>query len=157
MSIWRPHTTAILIVGLVLILVAVAMTFIFTNFSGRSDLYLGTGKFTVRIANTEPAREKGLSGTAKLAMDEGMLFDFERSDHWGIWMKDMKIPIDIIWLDKDRKVVHIVKNADPEHGTSKTFTPAKPALYVLELASGATTQFNIKVGDQATFSIGEKK
>lgn len=157
MSIWRPHTTAILIVGLVLVLVAIAVSFVVTNFSGRSDLYLGTGKFTVRIADTEAAREKGLSGTPKLAMDEGMLFDFERSGNWGIWMKDMKIPIDIIWLDKDRKVVHIVKEADPKHGTSKTFTPDKPALYVLELAAGATTQFNIKVGDQATFNIGDNE
>lgn len=150
---WRPHTTAITIIGLVAILVALATAFILTNFTGKTAVYIGTGTFDVRVANTPQGREHGLSGTSSLAMNEGMLFDFGESKHWGIWMKDMEIPIDIIWLDGDKRVVHIVKNADPSHGTSKTFTPEKPALYVLELASGATTQFNIKIGDRATFSL----
>jgi uncharacterized membrane protein (UPF0127 family) len=71
-------------------------------------------------------------------------------------MKDMLVSIDIVWLDSQQKVVHIVKEASPELSTSKTFTPSEDARYVIELQAGAIQRSGIKIGDEATFTLGEK-
>jgi len=58
------------------------------------------GVFSVSIADDEAERIKGLAGVASLGPQEGKLFDFDTEEKWGIWMKGMKIPIDIIWLNE---------------------------------------------------------
>lgn len=103
------------------------------------------------VADTPQLRTQGLSGVTKMRLDEGLLFDFEADDTWGIWMKGMKIPIDILWLDKKGKVVYIVRDAQPELSTTKTFKPNEPARYVIELNAGAAERYMVKVGDIVEF------
>jgi uncharacterized membrane protein (UPF0127 family) len=67
----------------------------------------------------------------------------------------MKIPLDIIWMNSDKKVIYIVTNASPDLGTSKTFKPETPARYVLEVPAGTVMSAGIKIGNTATFSITE--
>src|SRR6266542_6597913 len=69
-------------------------------------VHLGDGVFLAQVAKTQPTREKGLSGTTSLRSEEAMLFVYDSDGKWPIWMKDMNYPIDIIWLDKDKKVVY---------------------------------------------------
>ena len=76
---------------------------------------------------------------------------FPHDDTWGIWMKDMKVPIDIIWLNQHKRVVYIVKNASPELSTTMTFNPKEPARYVLELPAGSVDKAAIKSGNFASF------
>jgi uncharacterized membrane protein (UPF0127 family) len=155
MSKWRPQTTGIVIGGLVLILVAVVVSYIATNFQPKIDLRLGSGVFNVRLANTEATRQQGLSGVEKLGAMDGLLLVYQGDDYWGIWMKDMKIPLDIIWLNNEKKVIYIVTDALPSLGTSKTFTPAVPARYVLEVPLGTVKKAAIKISDTATFTLKE--
>jgi uncharacterized membrane protein (UPF0127 family) len=155
MSRWRPHTTGILIGGLVLILVALAVSYILTNFQPTTQLRLGANVFSVRLATTEDAREQGLSGVKKLDANAGLLMAFARDGEWSIWMKDMNIPIDILWLDSGKKVIYIVTDASPTLSTSKKFVPKTPARYVLEVAAGTVKNSAIKIGDVATFDINE--
>jgi uncharacterized protein len=152
-KLWRKHTTILLVVGVLVLIVATAVAFIVTTFQPRTEVRLGSTVFKVKIADTQASRERGLSGVTSLGPTDGMLFVFPRSDRWSIWMKDMNVPIDIIWLDGAQRVVHIVKNAAPELSTSRTFTPGKPARYILEVSAGATTQHSIKVGDTADFIV----
>jgi uncharacterized membrane protein (UPF0127 family) len=77
---------------------------------------------------------------------------FDSDDQWGIWMKDMKIPLDIVWLDKDKKVTYIVENASPELSTTKTFIPETPTRYVVELPAGTVNKAGINKGAVATFN-----
>ena len=109
------------------------------------------GTAYLRIVDTVEARSQGLSGVKKLAPDEGMLFDFQQDDKWGIWMKDMSIPIDIIWLNKNKEVIYIVRDAQPSLSTSKIFTPQKAARYVIELNSGAASRYMVNIGDMVRF------
>lgn len=152
---WRPHTTGILISGLVLILVALVGSYAASNFQPKTEVRLGSSVFKARLATTEAERIQGLSGVEKLDANEGLLMIYTKPEVSGIWMKDMKIPIDIIWLDSDKKVIHIVMNASPEIGESKTFTPSSPALYVFEVPAGTVKKSAIKIGDTAEFSISE--
>lgn len=155
-KIWRRHTTVILILGLVSILVALVVAFMVTNFSPRTDVRIGaTGVFQARVADDEKERQKGLSGVERLKDNEALLMVFDGDAQWGIWMKDMRIPLDIVWLDKDFRVVHIVKNASPDTGTSETFRPTEPARYVLEFNAGASLEHNIQIGDLAVIALPE--
>lgn len=153
MSIWRPSTTAILIGGVVVIILAAAIAFAVTHFQPRTSVRLGTGEFSVRLATDESSRTLGLSGVESLKPNEGLLMVFDSDDKWQIWMKDMKIALDIIWLDSSKKVVYTVRNAGPELSTDKIFTPSEKARYVLELPAGAVQQYGIKAGAVAEFTV----
>lgn len=118
--------------------------------NGVETIFKG-GTAYLRLANTEESLRQGLSGVTSLKSDQGLLMVFPTDDKWGIWMKDMKIPIDIVWLTKDKKVVYIVRDARSELSTKKTFTPTEPARYVIELNSGAAARYMINVGDIVSF------
>lgn len=148
---WRPKTTIILIVGLVSLLVYSVAAYAAVNFRPTSEFRAGSGVYSVWVVDTEAMRQKGLSGTESLSPNGGLLMKFDYDAQHGIWMKDMKFPIDIIWMNKDKKIVHIVKNADPELSTAETFTPKVYARYVLELAAGGVDKAGIKVGQTAVF------
>ncbi len=104
----------------------------------------------VTIADTPEMQMMGLSGTAGLAEDEGMLFIFDQPDAYKFWMKDMLFPIDMIWLDSDKRVIHIKENAVPE-SYPESYGPKEDVLYVLETAAGFTHKYNLKIGDRAEF------
>jgi len=120
-----------------------------------TTLKLGDGVFHARIASNDNTRIKGLSGVSKMAADEALLMAYPNEDKWGIWMKDMKIPIDIVWLNSDKKVIHIVKYASPDDSTLKTYIPKAPALYVVELPAGTVESKMITTDSVATFQIDE--
>lgn len=98
--------------------------------------------------------EKGLSGTASLPADNAMLFIFDKSDNPVIWMKDMNYPIDIVWLNNEKQVVHMVKNAQPSGYPKEKFQSATPARYVIELPSGTIERTGITQGDPAGLPEG---
>ena len=70
-----------------------------------------------------------------------MLFVFPDNDQHGIWMKDMKFPIDIIWISENYNIVHVKKDATPESYPT-VFKNSKPARYVLELPAGSIETFS---------------
>jgi uncharacterized membrane protein (UPF0127 family) len=157
MSQWRPHTTGIVIGGLVLILVALVASYMLRSFQPSTQVRLGSGVFSTQLATTDAARKQGLSGVTHLDPNGGLLMVFPGDDEWGIWMKDMNIPLDIIWMNNEKKVIYIVTDASPDLGTSKIFKPEKPARYVLEVPAGTVKNAGIKVGDSATFTVAESQ
>lgn len=101
----------------------------------------------VTVADTPAEREQGLSGRTALAPGSGMLFVFDVDDVWKIWMKDMHIGIDIIWLAQDGTIIDIEQFVSPESYPA-TFTPRAPARYVLELGAGEAATYRLKIGDK---------
>ena len=102
------------------------------------------------IADTLDKREKGLMFHQALAEDQGMLFIFGEEGRHGFWMKNVNFPLDIIWMDRQKRVVDIKPNLQPcqEAKTCPSFFPADKALYVLEVNSGFSDKHKIKVGDK---------
>lgn len=154
---WRPSTTRILVIGLVALLVYSVGLYMVTNFRPTTELRVGSGVYHLWLADTEAKRVQGLSGVESLSPDGGMLFDFEDDKTWGIWMKDMKIPLDIIWMNQNKEVVYIVKNADPQLSTETVFKPRANARYVVELPAGSVDNAGIKAGMVATFDAQHKR
>lgn len=111
-------------------------------------LNFGSVQVKVDLAITEYERMMGLSGRKNLPANEGLLFVFEEPGIYHFWMKDMNFPIDIIWLDRDLKIVHIQSNARPED-YPKLYEPAAPAVFVLEVVSGFAEKNNLQLGDIA--------
>lgn len=120
-----------------------------------TDLWLGDGMFRIDVASTQTTRERGLSGKSELVAGRALLMVFPSEDRWGIWMKDMNFPIDIVWLNKEKVVVYIVKNAPFDNQTT-IYKPEKPALYVVELPAGTAKGESILVGETAQFQINDK-
>lgn len=86
----------------------------------------------VEIANSDKERIQGLSGRSEMGNTmNGLLFVFPTTDYHSMWMKDMKFPIDIIWISDDLKVINIEKNISPDT-YPRTFVPTAPARYALE-------------------------
>lgn len=146
------QVSTLIIAGVVGLIIVVAVFFIFSQ-TQSTTLRIGDGVFKARIAKTEAAREKGLSGTETLGADEAMILAFATDGYWEIWMKGMKYPLDIVWIDKDKKVVYVVKNAPYEDGELATFKPTVSARYVIELPAGTVEQKRISVGKHAAFEL----
>ena len=102
----------------------------------------------LEIADTPEKRVQGLSGRKELAQGQGMLFVFDTPQKAGIWMKDMNFPIDIIWFDEQKTVVHIKEHATPE-SFPEVFTPPTLASFVLEVPAGFVKERGIEVGGGA--------
>lgn len=139
----------ILLGGLILL---VAIYFIIFSKERLYTVTFGNEAIKVRLADNEKERTQGLSGTKQLGERRGLLFVFEDNGFWGIWMKDMNYPIDIVWLNERKEVVHIEQHILPQ-SYPKTFMPPVPARYVLELPADATEKYDIKQGDQANFHL----
>lgn len=122
----------------------------------RTTLHLGDGVFRAVVADTDVARQKGLGDTDALAANEAMLLVFDRDEQWSIWMKDVEYPIDVIWLDSQKRVVHIVKNMPPDSYPT-SYAPKKPARYVVELAAGSVDSKSITIGTLARFDMSHKE
>ena len=114
-------------------------------------MYVDNLAISVTVAKNKEDRQKGLSGTRSLDELQGKLFVFEKEDYYGIWMKDMNYPLDILWIDNNFEIIYIEEDVEPS--TYPTiFTPKKPARFVLEMNSFFTESFNIKVGDRVTLN-----
>lgn len=98
------------------------------------------------VVDTPALRTQGLSGRKTLATSTGMFFVFDKADAYGFWMKDMKFPIDIIWLDEKGTIVHIEEKISPDT-YPKIFIPPQKSLYVLEVNQGFASQNGLKVGN----------
>lgn len=109
---------------------------------------IGNKSYKVQVAQTEKEQEEGLQGVTNLQKDEGMLFVFDDSQEVSMWMKDILIPLDLIFIDTEG-VVKIVHQGEP--GSEKFFTE-KDTAFVLELNINS----GVKVGDELEFSPNSK-
>lgn len=123
----------------------------------KKEIKIADVKVPVEVTNNEELRKKGLSGRISLEENGGMLFVFGKKDVFpSFWMKDMKFPIDIIWINNG-KVVKIDKNIQPpEVGISDSqltlYRPDKPIDYVLEVNSGFSEKNKVEVGNTVDLS-----
>ena len=108
--------------------------------------------FTLEVAADDESRARGYMFREHVGPQEGMLFVFETSARHGFWMKNCRVPLDLVWLDASRRVVQIAENAPPcpAQGTCPILEPMRPALYVLEFAGGTSRREGLKVGDSVS-------
>jgi uncharacterized membrane protein (UPF0127 family) len=110
------------------------------------------------ISATDEQRISGLTGKDTLAENEAMLFVFENEAEHIFWMKDMKFPIDIIWIDSDKSVVDIEHNLPPCNAwlLCTTYMPDGDSLYVLETVGGFAQKYGIVKGTPVEFELNSQ-
>lgn len=151
MSIKKDAWSWVLITAVLLLVGAAAAYVLWPQLQPHTTVRIGDGVFLARVAKTAAEREKGLGGTGELRSDQAMLFVYDTDDKHSIWMKDMKYALDIIWLDKNKEIVYIVKNAPPESYPYERFVPKQDARYVLELPAGTAGKKMIDIGAKVHF------
>jgi uncharacterized membrane protein (UPF0127 family) len=103
------------------------------------------------IADTMKKRAEGLMYREHLAKDRGMLFTFDQAQPWTFWMKNTKIPLDIIWMNEKKQIIHIAHNV-PICTRTDDGCP-EPAMYVLELAGGEAERLKLEKGSRLQFKL----
>jgi uncharacterized membrane protein (UPF0127 family) len=99
-------------------------------------------------------RAMGLMFRPSLPADQGMLFVFEVADFHGIWMKNCRFPIDIVWLDEDHQVVHVTANVPPcKADPCPVYEPLRRANYVIELNAGVAEREGLRIGSKVSFEL----
>lgn len=119
-------------------------------FDSNSKVIINGQEFQLEVATTAKQKEVGLSEKNSLAENQGMIFPFDKPDYYYFWMKNMKIPIDIIYV-RDGKIVHVAKNQQPpENGNQNPplIAPGEPADTVIEIKAGLAEKYNMKRGDE---------
>lgn len=145
----------------VLLLLIVGGVFLAQKYSNQDTFFSSTknptatiNKHTIKltVARTAEEKEIGLSKTNSISENEGMIFLFEKPDYYSFWMKDMKFPIDIIYINGE-EIVTIEKNVQPPtKGKSPTiYTSTKPSDKVLEIQAGLSEKYNLKKGDRIKY------
>lgn len=118
-------------------------------------LELPSGKtLTVEVMVEDADRAMGLMFRPSLPEDRGMLFVFERLGFHDIWMKNCRFPIDIVWLDEERRVVHVADSVPfCEEDPCPVYSPMQAALYVLEIGAGQARREGVSVGSTLEFEL----
>ena len=122
----------------------------------KAEVVIGGVSFEAELAVDPAERAKGLSGRASLPPKTGMLFVFEEPVVSSFWMKDMRFPLDFVWIGEDCTVVDITVGVPtPTLGTALTdlprYSPASPAAYNFEINAGEADKHGLEVGAPVRF------
>jgi uncharacterized protein len=96
----------------------------------------------------------GMKFRDSLPPDRGMLFMYGKPGSYSFWMYEVKVPLDIVWMDQNRRIVEIYENAKPCSGPPEkclVYGGSRESMYVLELAGGMVKKCNLSVGQQLEF------
>ena len=123
----------------------------------KAAVLIGAHSFDAEIADTLTTRNKGLSGRPSLPPNSAMLFVFGIPGAYGFWMKDMRFPIDIVWMRKG-KIIGFAENVQPEPGKNilrlQSYYPPSAVDRVLEINAGLVKQHGFTVGDAVRIVFG---
>jgi uncharacterized protein len=107
---------------------------------------------SVETVADDELRAQGLMYRDHLDPAAGMLFFFPAEGEYPFWMKNTRIPLDIIWIGKDRRIAHVKHDVPPCVTVEcPSYPPNAQAQYVLEVAAGGAKRHGLKVGDQLRF------
>jgi uncharacterized membrane protein (UPF0127 family) len=115
---------------------------------------LGGQRYQVEIADDDDERARGLMFRDELAAGTGMIFLHDREEPQAYWMKNTKIPLDILYFDKARKLVAQQRDVPPcsAGDACPPYPSHAPARYVLELNAGEAAKLKLQNGAELTFS-----
>ncbi len=115
---------------------------------GQPAVKAGGDTFLVSLAETPKEQQQGLMYREEMPQNEGMLFLFEREIPHNFWMKNTLIPLDIVWLDGEKRVIEVMTMQPCKVENCPSDGPKAASLYVLEVNAGA---FHGRVGEVVEF------
>lgn len=150
--------TILLVTILVIIAITYSLLYILPNKTSQKlpsisiDVVSANGlkhPVSIQLAKTAHEREVGLMYVTHMDLDAGMFFVFPYSQYQAFWMKNTKIPLDILYIDEHLQIVDIkIDTPICLNESCPSYTSLSPAMYVLEVNSGWSSVNDIKVGDR---------
>lgn len=132
-------------------------SFLFLSFSSKQfvQVFLPDGKeITAELAVTEEQRVRGLMFREEIKENQGMLFVMEEEGPHGFWMKNMRFSIDILWLNGEKRIVHVESHVPPcQSPPCPTYHSEIPSKYVLELKAGSVEKHNLELYEKIDFIL----
>ncbi len=159
----RPVLLASLLLGWAVVLLVMSGALVSGTFAQSSnnvafehaELTIESGgkriPFKVEIADTDERRALGLMYRTTLAADAGMLFDFRRDEDVAMWMRNTRIPLDMLFIDRTGRIVNIAERAVPF--SEATISSAAPVRAVLEVNGGTAARLGLRPGDRVIHPI----
>jgi len=139
-----------------LLLISGAMLFNGPNQSQTIVVEFPSGtKLETQVADTPEKLLFGLAFQEFLPDNEGLLFIYDSSAPHKVWTKGFRFPVDVIWVDESKHIVHLVKDAPPcEKDPCPWYgPPPNNARYIIETNQGFIKQKGVSMGDQLTFAL----
>lgn len=144
-----------LLILLVLILLGAALYFVLKHPNSFKEVKINDQTLHVEIADEKVEQKLGLMGRDRLVDDHGMLFVYPSVNVPVFWMKNMLIPLDMIFIGPDKKINHIIQNIPPcteeNDENCPTYHSPESTQYILEVKAGYAQAHQIKVGDNVEF------
>jgi uncharacterized protein len=110
-------------------------------------------RFNIELALDAATQQRGLMFRDEMPTDHGMLFIFDRPNLQTFWMKNCRMPLDILYFDANYKLINVQQRVPPcrdADGTCPVYPSTGPAQYVLELNAGTAEKIGVKAGDALT-------
>jgi uncharacterized protein len=142
---------------LIVVIVSLIVSKIFFGnssfFQKQPRIIINNNSFNLLVAKTNKDKEIGLSKHSSLPINQAMIFPFGKAGFYGFWMKNMKFPIDIIFI-KNNKIVTIFENVKPPKLSTESlpvYQSSEMADTVIEINAGLSEKQKIKIGDQVKY------
>jgi len=118
-------------------------------------LRLPSGRqLSAELMLTDEERALGLMFRSKLSQDRALLFVFDEAQYHSFWMKNCRFPIDMVWLDSERRVVHVAEGVPPcKRDPCPSYQPLRRALYVVEMNAGQARRERVRIGSLIEFTL----
>ncbi|NLA08400.1 MAG: DUF192 domain-containing protein [Parcubacteria group bacterium] len=141
---------------LTILLIIIFLSIYFVSKNKKTEIFFPKQniKIEAQLAQTILQQTKGLMNVKNLPENQGMLFVFLDESRKSFWMKNTYIPLDLIFISRDKKIVEIKENFEPcQQKNCPSYTSQKKAKYVLEVNGGFCQKHQIKEGDEVRFEI----
>ena len=130
------------------LMICLTLTIISNSCIANPSLSIREAHFELTLAITPEEHAKGLMQQTHLNEQQGMLFIYQQPQHLSFWMKNTKIPLDILFFDEAGQLLEIHKEIPPCAKTPcKTYENKHPAQYILEIRGGLSDKHHLKPGD----------
>ena len=145
MSHWYPFSTEIKnrVLAALFFLFISSISYAFETYD-TIEVRLGQTSYQVELALTSAQRRQGLMHREQLASNAGMLLVYPKSGDHRVWMKNVRIPLQVLWIDDRFKVTHIMRLEPCQLSPCPVFSAPAPARYILELSDG---KHDVEPGD----------
>jgi hypothetical protein len=141
---------------LTILLIIIFLSIYFVSKNKKTEIFFPKQniKIEAQLAQTILQQTKGLMNVKSLPENQGMLFVFLDESRKSFWMKNTYIPLDLIFISRDKKIVEIKENFEPcQQKNCPSYTSQKKVKYVLEVNGGFCQKHQIKEGDEVRFEI----
>ncbi|MDN5835246.1 MAG: DUF192 domain-containing protein [bacterium] len=156
MSLRKDAYAGGIVIGVLLIVLFGVIYFFMPHNQPEMTMRLGDGVFKTWLVTGPTSKDDKTNRLAlvpKLDPVNALLIKYDHNNRWPVYMKDVKEPIDIVWLDSKKEVVSIVKNAQLDAVPYKAHEPTQKARYVVELVAGTVDKKAISPGQAAMFEF----